>query len=212
MEKLDYYGHFDNHVFGNIDRDISFLNGVLVALQFVNHKTDGVFDFSLRAITTGEETLNRIELEANDPRIKLINQKELNAILRKWLFNFVEGGNYVHSRTFVTDRKRHFSHSWSNDRESFISEFTNCLLNTIGAARIYHADIMRLGTEEDMVFLETANRRFVLSFSWESYGKYFNVLVGVINKKIKNLMTLFSEPRSGSTTIAIGVTYGRKKY
>ena len=170
MENVGYYGHFENHIFGDVDKDICFLNGVLTGFQFVNHKTDGVFDFSLREIKRKDEAdLSQTDLDVkDDPRIKQINQDELNSILRKWLFNFVEGENHVQRRRFVTDRWMHFSHSHREDRESFISEYTNCLMNVIGTCRIYKANIMRLGSEDDMVFLETESRRFVLTFSWDS--------------------------------------------
>lgn len=42
------YGHFDNQELGNAETDVNFLNGIITAFQFINHKTDLSFDFSLK--------------------------------------------------------------------------------------------------------------------------------------------------------------------
>lgn len=161
-------GDFEEHITGNINKDISFLNGVLVALQFVNHKTDGIFNFSLKEIVTKHGDISPIDLDPNDSKIKILDSADLKLIMLKWLFNFVEGEHHVHSRIFVKDRAKQFSHSCKDYRASFVSEFVECLIKATGAIRIHSANIMGLGTENDMVFLESESKRFVLSLSWDN--------------------------------------------
>jgi len=170
------YGHFDNQELGNSESDISFLNGILTAFQFINHKTDSGFDFSLKAYAKKtdnnlQDALQTIYETVYEIKLSKVDELRVKLILEKWLFSFVPGINKFPSQAFLVDKYDHFSHSRPSDRNEFVEEFVHTIMKAINPINIYRIDYLKtklyVGSDNDILCFETQDKIVLLSCSWD---------------------------------------------
>lgn len=169
------YRHFDNQELGDTETEISFLNGILTAFQFINHKTDSGFDFSLKGYERKsdnlQDALKTIYETVSEIKLSRIDEFRVKEILTKWLFSFVPGINKFPRQAFLVDKYDHFSHSHSSDRNEFVEEFVYSLMKAIKPINIFRIDYLTtkfyVGSDNDILCFETQNKVFLLSCSWD---------------------------------------------
>lgn len=169
------YGHFDNQKLGNTESDISFLNGILTAFQFINHKTDSGFDFSLKAYEKKSDnnlhdSLQIIYETVSEIKLSKIDELKVKEILKKWLFSFIPGINKFPRQAFLVDKYDHFSHSDPSYRNEFVEEFVYSLIKAINPINIHRIDYLTtkfyVANDNDILCFETQDKVFLLSCSW----------------------------------------------
>ena len=168
------FGHFDNQELGNTKTDISFLNGILTAFQFINHKTDSGLDFSLRGYEKNDNLQDALEIiyeTSSEIILSKIDRFKVKEVLGKWLFSFLPGINKFPRQAFLVDKFDDYSHSHLSDRNEFVEEFVNTLINATNPANIFRIDHLQttfyVGSDNDILCFESQDNVYLLSCSWD---------------------------------------------
>jgi len=169
---FENFENFENQLFFKSPVDINFLNGLLSAFQFLNHKTDCQFNFSLKEYPKNGQTVEGCLIKVYQSSIKssTIELDKAKEIVSDWLFSFFTEHKNYSRRVYLEDRTDNFSISYLNNRNSFINEFFYCLVQAVNPIDIYNIDlstrILGNGGENSVVCFEAEDNLYVLALAW----------------------------------------------
>lgn len=168
--RMEFNGYFENHFFGNKEADVAFLNGILSAFAYFNHKVDTGFCFYLKTFLSKEETFQKYlkRTFGEQSTYQDVSSKEVENLFYNWLFCFSEVDGVKYGRNaFLNDKFESFSHSDYSTRIEFVEEYIYFLIKTISPINIYRIKPQRrFDNDADIICFHANEKFYILSLSW----------------------------------------------